>query len=425
MLAMVSDLNVDGYVDVLIKNLGNAIDNVDDQILYSAAKVFNGNVRSVTAVTKEFQMFFRDAFKGIFDSNYFNQAITPAQPALSYGLVYGAQACYYFYGFPFCASYARHAILEIFTLAELGLSAVDEAQAKTALAEHFGLPDYDAYVCTFICALQVYYSYNSSIAVFAYDTFLPTTVGPGFDDVNFSAKASDFVDVFADIFDSGVFIPNSAKIIRVGEMIEEVLGVEILGGVFGTKSRVYDPGGFDEISVVPWLMADAQVTRPAAPSIQNLVNPLPGASINKKVTGCTSDGRFDGDASKGYRTNENGTARPHKGVDLGDNSPVKSVEIGTPVHAAHSGKAMFARDPGGWGDYVRMHHPTLGGLRTLYGHLSSGTSGSEINAGDQIGRVGRSGISNPCIKTHLHFEIILPGRKRIDPQSVFTWPLER
>ena len=157
-LAIVSDFNVDGYADVLIKNLGNVIDNVDDQILYSAAKVFNGNARSVTAVTKEFQMFFRDAFKGMFYSNYFNQAITPAQPALSYGLVYGTQSCYYFYGFPFCASYARHAILEIFTLAELGLSAVDEAQAKTALAEHFGLPDYDAYVCTFICALQVYYS---------------------------------------------------------------------------------------------------------------------------------------------------------------------------------------------------------------------------------------------------------------------------
>ena len=136
----------------------------------------------------------RDLYNWTSDSNYFNQAITPAQPALSYGLVYGAQACYYFYGFPFCASYARHAILEIFTLAELGLSAVDEAQAKTALAEHFGLPDYDAYVCTFICALQVYYGYNSSIAVFAYDTFLPTTVGPGFDDVNFSLDADSYKD---------------------------------------------------------------------------------------------------------------------------------------------------------------------------------------------------------------------------------------
>ena len=319
-LAMVSDLNVDGYVDVLIKNLGNAIDNVDDQILYSAAKVFNGNARSVTAVTEEFQMFFRDAFKGIFDSNYFNQAITPAQPALSYGLVYGAQACYYFYGFPFCASYARHAILEIFTLAELGLSAVDEAQAKTALAEHFGLPDYDAYVCTFICALQVYYSYNSSIAVFAYDTFLPTTVGPGFDDVNFSAKASDFVDVFADIFDSGVFIPNSAKIIRVGEMIEEVLGVEILGGVFGSGTVVYQDGeiGMDERSIVPDLLSALDMIPDpvdSPPPVANvlIVNPLPGSSINRKNRSggnCTSDGRFD--PSGALRSGS-----PHHGVDLG------------------------------------------------------------------------------------------------------------
>jgi hypothetical protein len=225
-----SDFNVDGYTDVLIKDLDSVISNVQDQVVYSSAEAFNGNAQSVTAVTEDFQLFFRDVYNWILDPNYFDQAITASQPALNYGLVYGAQTCYYFYGFSSCAIFANYELLEVFTLSRLGLSAVNEAQAKVALANEFGLPNYDAYVCVFVCELEVSYGWDSSIAVFAYDAFVPTTVGPGFDDVNFSLNASEFVENFGSYW----FNENS-----LNQQLALIIETE-LGNALGFQPQVND-----------------------------------------------------------------------------------------------------------------------------------------------------------------------------------------
>jgi len=85
----------------------------------------------------------------------------------------------------------------------------------------------------------------------------------------------------------------------------------------------------------------------------------------------------------------------HSGVDL-------SAGVGTPVHAANSGRVIFA----GWNSYGYGYTVALatGPFTTLYGHLSAiyVSCGQVVNAGDTIAGVGSTGDSSG---PHLHFEI--------------------
>jgi len=94
----------------------------------------------------------------------------------------------------------------------------------------------------------------------------------------------------------------------------------------------------------------------------------------------------------------------HSGLDIAAN-------IGDVVVAAKSGTVITAEangDNGGYGKYVKIQHDD--GIVTLYGHLSkvSVSVGDYIKQGHEIGLAGDTGrVTGP----HLHFEIIVNGRK--------------
>ncbi|MFH1750014.1 MAG: M23 family metallopeptidase [bacterium] len=82
---------------------------------------------------------------------------------------------------------------------------------------------------------------------------------------------------------------------------------------------------------------------------------------------------------------------------------------GTPIYASDGGRVVTAGwNSGGYGRYIVINHGN--GYSTLYAHLSSiGVGvGQYVNQGQYIGGIGSTGRSSG---SHLHFEIILNGRK--------------
>jgi peptidoglycan hydrolase FlgJ len=97
----------------------------------------------------------------------------------------------------------------------------------------------------------------------------------------------------------------------------------------------------------------------------------------------------------------------HNGVDL-------RAAYGTEVPTAAPGKVTFAGERGAYGLLVVVEHPN--GVETRYAHLSSTAvqPGDSVAAGQTIGRVGSSGRSTG---PHLHFEVLLDG-KRVNPEQI-------
>lgn len=89
----------------------------------------------------------------------------------------------------------------------------------------------------------------------------------------------------------------------------------------------------------------------------------------------------------------------HAGVDL-------AVPIGTPVHAAHSGRVSIAGRYGGYGNAVGIENGH--GIATVYGHTSRVIvhDGQWVRAGQLIAFSGDTGDSTG---PHLHFEMRLHG----------------
>lgn len=92
-----------------------------------------------------------------------------------------------------------------------------------------------------------------------------------------------------------------------------------------------------------------------------------------------------------------GNGRLHEGVDI-------SADAGVAVRAAADGVVVAAGEKGGYGRYVAVRHAA--GLTTFYAHLGRLRGGlkpgMEVLAGDEVGRVGSTGVSTG---PHLHFEI--------------------
>jgi murein DD-endopeptidase MepM/ murein hydrolase activator NlpD len=98
--------------------------------------------------------------------------------------------------------------------------------------------------------------------------------------------------------------------------------------------------------------------------------------------------------------------RLHAGVDI-------AVPVGTPVHAAASGRVAIAGWVGGYGNYVCIQHS--GSLSTCYGHNSSiGVSvGQSVSQGQVIAASGNTGNSTG---PHVHFETRINGNP-VDPMG--------
>jgi murein DD-endopeptidase MepM/ murein hydrolase activator NlpD len=119
---------------------------------------------------------------------------------------------------------------------------------------------------------------------------------------------------------------------------------------------------------------------------------------------------LDSDASSafGWRNDPfRGRRKFHNGVDL-------RAAYGTEVPTAAPGKVTFAGERGGYGLLVVVEHAS--GVETRYAHLSSTAvqPGDSVAAGQTIGRVGSSGRSTG---PHLHFEVLLDG-KRVNPEQI-------
>lgn len=89
----------------------------------------------------------------------------------------------------------------------------------------------------------------------------------------------------------------------------------------------------------------------------------------------------------------------HQGVDY-------RAGYGTPVYAVANGSVSSAGWCGGFGNEIKIKHPS--GLTTQYAHLSSMSvrSGQSVVRGQVIGRVGSTGKSTGA---HLHFGLIQNG----------------
>ena len=96
--------------------------------------------------------------------------------------------------------------------------------------------------------------------------------------------------------------------------------------------------------------------------------------------------------------------RMHEGIDIG-------VGYGTPIHAAASGRVIYAGWMEGYGNLVAIDHGR--GISTAYGHQSSVavSNGETVSQGQVIGYVGCTGH---CFGPHLHFEVRINGAP-VDP----------
>ena len=101
------------------------------------------------------------------------------------------------------------------------------------------------------------------------------------------------------------------------------------------------------------------------------------------------------------------TYRAHQGVDY-------RAPTGAPVVAVASGTVVFAGVNGGSGRMVHLRHAN--GFESQYLHLSSIAvrTGSRINQGDLIGRVGSTGLATG---PHLHYAL-KRGGVNVNPVAV-------
>ena len=98
----------------------------------------------------------------------------------------------------------------------------------------------------------------------------------------------------------------------------------------------------------------------------------------------------------------------HSGCDI-------PMPIGTPVYPSRSGVVTFAGWKEGYGNTVELRHKD--GSATRYGHFSkvSVSVGETVQKSkSMLGRVGSSGIATG---PHLHFEIITPGGRSVNPMT--------
>ena len=100
--------------------------------------------------------------------------------------------------------------------------------------------------------------------------------------------------------------------------------------------------------------------------------------------------------------------RRHSGVDL-------KTTPNDNIMAAFAGKVVKAEPYAAYGNYIVIDHAN--GIRTAYSHMSENlvSVGDLVNAGDIIGRTGRTGRATT---EHLHFELYCGG-KRYDPAAIF------
>ncbi len=103
----------------------------------------------------------------------------------------------------------------------------------------------------------------------------------------------------------------------------------------------------------------------------------------------------------------------HKGLDI-------AGSYGTPIYAAGTGTIITMKELStGYGHYIVIQHDD--GKQTLYGHMSTFSStmyvGKRVTMGECIGYMGSTGNSTG---NHLHFEVIINGKRQYPPDYLPT-----
>ena len=101
--------------------------------------------------------------------------------------------------------------------------------------------------------------------------------------------------------------------------------------------------------------------------------------------------------------------RFHVGIDL-----IQTRGGGDPILASREGVVEESRVRRGYGKTVLLRHPD--GWFTRYAHARklNVREGQRVARGDVLGWVGRTGRATTA---HLHFEILKPNRKSVDPRT--------
>lgn len=105
--------------------------------------------------------------------------------------------------------------------------------------------------------------------------------------------------------------------------------------------------------------------------------------------------------------------RVHEGIDF-------AADEGTEVMAAAGGSVEEVTEDGMMGTSVLLLHPD--GTKTFYGNLQEGSAiaaGNQVNAGDVIGKVGKTAALEMMEPPHLHFEVI-SGDERRNPHDFLS-----
>lgn len=364
-----ADYNVDGFIDIFLKNLGNHISGANDQLVFSYGVPYGNMAEASTDIDTRFRMFVDNTYSWILDHDYYDAYYTPGYYETGYGY-----ECQYVYNW------------DLYWNSNLGQDLWWDIECSG--------DDYDYWV-------------------------------PGEYDTSYvDLKAIEASAILDDLWRGVSIDPGAPELIVLRDILEELFEVPIFGGVFGQGTGVYtdvDDISRNERLVVGYMLAAVTqaVSSPPAASSVFLHDPLPGSSINKKnyTPGkCTSDGRYD----------DTGVLRggpKHWGVDLGSGS--SNVIVGTSVFAVADGNIIYANQISGAGQFLEMYHSY--GFISRYMHLSTTittTRKNRVSGGDVIGEVGRSGNVNSCAKTHLHFAAKAANGVPFDPTPIFNWPLE-
>lgn len=142
----------------------------------------------------------------------------------------------------------------------------------------------------------------------------------------------------------------------------------------------------------------------------------PGAGAGNGASLCFTPALLTSPAQKPiYKFTVSDGFGPRGNIGLGTNpfhyAQDLSASCDTPIYAAVAGTVTGSGMQGSYGNRVKIDHGN--GFSTLYAHMPDGGPlvhvGDTVAAGQQIGRVGKTGASSGC---HLHFETWINGERK-------------
>ena len=153
-------------------------------------------------------------------------------------------------------------------------------------------------------------------------------------------------------------------------------------------------------------VARLTVKEPVAQRIQVGTKPLdsdyPGITSHGGILLWPTVNAFNINSDYGYRW-----GKLHSALDIGSKT---ESSMGKLIVAAAEGTVVIAGVHSSYGYYVKIDHGN--GMQTLYAHCKAGSlmvkAGDKVTAGQPIARIGMTGFATG---PHLHFEVIINGRK--------------